>query len=331
MAQSEETKACRLELEQEEGLEADIPLVVDQLVATCMGEACPAHVAPVPLPDMERVAGILESIRRVLFPGYFGRERLERVNLAYALGQEVTRLFASLSDQITWAVRHDCMRYGLDCTNCAQRGRVAAMEFLRELPGLRRILALDVEATLAGDPAAGGPDEVIFCYPGLMATTVYRAAHALWHLGVPIIPRMMTEQAHSRTGIDIHPAAHIGQGFFIDHGTGVVVGETTIIGDNVRIYQGVTLGALSLPRDAGQKLKNTKRHPTIEDDVIIYAGATILGGDTVVGARSVIGGNVWLTESVPADTRVMLKKPELVYMGPAPAARPEDGESGGEA
>ena len=166
-----------------------------------------------------------------------------------------------------------------------------------------------------GDPAAKSYDEIIFSYPGLFATTVYRIAHQLYEQGLPLIPRIMTEYAHSRTGIDIHPGAHIGEHFFMDHGTGIVIGETGQIGDRVRIYQGVTLGALSLPRGSLEGLRNQKRHPTIEDDVVIYSGATILGGETVIGARSVIGGNVWITESVPPDTRVFLKRPELVFKG----------------
>ena len=176
------------------------------------------------------------------------------------------------------------------------------------------MLGKDVLAAKDGDPAAQSHDEIIFSYPGLFAITVYRMAHQLYEQGVPLIPRIMTEYAHSQTGIDIHPGAHIGERFFIDHGTGVVIGETTEIGDRVRIYQGVTLGALSLPKDAVEELRKTKRHPTIKDDVILYSGATVLGGDTVIGARSVIGGNVWITESVPQDTNVFLNKPDLIFI-----------------
>jgi serine O-acetyltransferase len=174
------------------------------------------------------------------------------------------------------------------------------------------MLGKDVRAAMEGDPAAKSYDEIIFSYPGLFAIMVYRIAHQLFHQDITLIPRVMTEYAHSLTGIDIHPGAHIGESFFIDHGTGVVIGETTEIGNRVRIYQGVTLGALSLPKNAGALLRGKKRHPTIEDDVIIYSGATILGGETIIGARSVIGGNVWLTESVPSDTRVFIKRPELI-------------------
>ena len=186
---------------------------------------------------------------------------------------------------------------------------------MRELPRLRRALAKDVRAAYEGDPAAQSFDEIIFSYPGLFAVSVYRLAHQLVDQDVPLIPRIMTEYAHGATGIDIHPGAHIGESFFIDHGTGVVIGETTEIGDRVRLYQGVTLGALSLPREQVDSLRLVKRHPTVQDDVIIYAQATILGGKTVIGARSVIGGNVWITESVPPDTKVFLKKPELIYQG----------------
>ena len=174
------------------------------------------------------------------------------------------------------------------------------------------ILAKDVRAAYEADPAAGSYDEIIFCYPGLLAVTVYRIAHQLHSQEIPLMPRITSEYVHGLTGIDIHPGAHIGESFFIDHGVGVVIGETADIGNRVRIYQGVTLGALSLPKDAVERLRGKKRHPTIEDDVIIYAGATILGGETVVGAGSVIGGNVWLTESVLSETRVFIKKPELV-------------------
>jgi len=184
---------------------------------------------------------------------------------------------------------------------------------MQDLPSLRLMLASDVRAAYQGDPAARSFDEIIFSYPGLFAVSVYRMAHNLWEQRIPFLPRIITEYAHSVTGIDIHPGAHIGESFFIDHGTGVVIGETTEIGNSVRLYQGVTLGALSLPRDAGEQLRNKKRHPTIEDDVIVYSGARILGGDTVIGARSIIGGNVWLTESVPPDIRIILKKPELIF------------------
>jgi serine O-acetyltransferase len=210
------------------------------------------------------------------------------------------------------AIRHDCRRNELPCTNCEEQSHKIALAFIESLPRVAAILATDIRAALRGDPATKSPDEVIFCYPGLRATVIFRLAHELHLLKVPIIPRIMTEYAHSLTGIDIHPGATIGSSFFIDHGTGVVIGETTIIGNNVRLYQGVTLGALSLPRNAGEKLRDKKRHPTIEDN-IIYANTTVLGGETVIGEGSIIGGNIWLTESVATGTKVLLKRPELIY------------------
>ena len=210
-------------------------------------------------------------------------------------------------------LRHDCFRYDQACIECEDKGHEIALAVLEAIPSIRAILTTDVQATYEGDPAAKSQDEVIFSYPGIFAIMVYRIAHQLFQLGVPLLPRIMTEHAHSLTGIDIHPKAEIGERFVIDHGTGIVIGETAKIGNNVRIYQGVTLGALSLPPDAGIRLKDIKRHPTIEDDVIIYSGATILGGDTVIGTRSVIGGNVWFTESVPPDTKVLIETPRLIY------------------
>jgi serine O-acetyltransferase len=241
--------------------------------------------------------------------------RVDNVNLQYYFGQEMMAFFEDLSEQLTLSIRHECLRYNQPCTRCEERGYQAAIAFIREMPHLRMLLADDVRAAYQGDPAAKSYDEIIFSYPGLFAVTVYRVAHQLHGQGLPLVPRIMTEYAHSVTGIDIHPGASIGESFFIDHGTGAVIGETTEIGNRVRIYQGVTLGALSVPREEVDELRTKKRHPTIEDDVVIYSGATILGGETVIGARSVIGGNVWITESVPPDTRVYLKKPELVFQG----------------
>ncbi len=299
---------------------ADMTKVVKDMVATCGREDCYDHVGPVAIPSHQAVVDIVHQARRILFPGYFTPRKIDPMGLEYYLGQEMTDLYANLARQVVLAVSHDCQRLGQTCTKCAERGRDAAFEFVKRLPGLRRILAMDVGAALQGDPAAASADEVVFSYPGLYAVTVHRLARVLYDLGVPLLPRIMSEHAHNKTGIDIHPGALIGRRFFIDHGTGVVIGQTTIIGDRVRLYQGVTLGALSVPPDEVEQLRHQKRHPTIEDDVIIYSGATILGGDTVIGARSVIGGNVWLTESVPPDTTVLLKSPELDYRGNSSAA-----------
>jgi serine O-acetyltransferase len=233
--------------------------------------------------------------------------------LKYNLGQSVSVLFDLVSEQICRSIRHECLRYNQPCSDCADQGNQIALKIIESIPTIRKIISKDVRATYDGDPASKSYDEIIFSYPGIFATMVYRLAHQLFESGVPLLPRIMTEYAHSMTGIDIHPGAEIGSRFVIDHGTGVVVGESTNIGNDVRIYQGVTLGALSLPKDAGDRLRGKKRHPTIEDNVIIYSGATILGGDTVIGARSVIGGNVWITQSVPPDTKVVLEEPRLVY------------------
>lgn len=306
---------CKVDAETSRRYRERIPDIVNVLVESCDREDCFDHVGPEPIPSRDAVIDIVHRLNRILYPGYFIRTRLDEFNVRYALGKESVELFEVLSEQITLSLRHDCIRHNLPCVRCEERGEDIAVRFMSRLPELRVILASDVRAAYEGDPAARSYDEIIFSYPGLFAVTVHRLAHELYAHEVPFIPRIMSEYAHRLTGIDIHPGAGIGESFFIDHGTGVVIGETTQIGNRVRIYQGVTLGALSLPRGAGDLLRDKKRHPTIEEDVIIYAGATILGGDTVIGARSVIGGNVWVTESVPPDTRVFLKKPELVYRG----------------
>jgi serine O-acetyltransferase len=304
---------CKIEMEKEKSLREGIPGIVEDLVQSCNIEECFDHVDLEPLPSKEAIIEIIIAACRILYPGYFSRTRIDKMNLTYYIGQEITEFFEALSQQITLALRHECRRHNMSCINCEERGQEVAVDFLKELPGLRRLLALDVRAAFEGDPAAKNFDEIIFSYPGLFAITVYRVAHLLYKRKVSLIPRIMTEYAHSLTGIDIHPGARIGESFFIDHGTGVVIGETTEIGKKVRIYQGVTLGALSLPKEAVEQLRYEKRHPTIEDDVVIYAGVTILGGATVIGARSVVGGNVWITESVPPDTQVLMKKPELIF------------------
>jgi serine O-acetyltransferase len=308
---------CKAEVVASERYREEIPGIVNALISSSGREDCFAHISPEPIPSREATIAVIERARRILYPGYFIHTRVDNINLAYYFGQEATAFFEALSEQITLAIRHECLRYNKPCTFCEERGQAAAVAFMHRIPGLRTMLGKDVRAAFEGDPAAKGYDEIIFSYPGLFAITVYRVAHELFEQDVPLLPRMMTEYAHSMTGIDIHPGAQIGESFFIDHGTGVVIGETTLIGNRVRIYQGVTLGALSVPRNEVERLRNRKRHPTIEDDVIIYSGATILGGNTVIGSRSVIGGNVWLTESVSSDTHVYLKRPELVFKGKA--------------
>ncbi|MBW1750431.1 MAG: serine acetyltransferase [Deltaproteobacteria bacterium] len=292
-----------------------IPSVVRQLVDGFTSKKWSSHIEPVPIPSKEEVVDLVQQARCILFPGYFTNMMLKPSSLEYHLGQNLSVFYENLARQISSAIRHDCFRHNQICTKCGERSHRIAGEFIKALPQIREMLESDIDATLEGDPAAVNADDVIFSYPGLFAILVYRLAHKLIELEVPIIPRIMREHAYHRTAIDIHPGAVIGDSFFIDHGAGVVVGATTTIGNRVRIYQGVTLGALSLPRGAGELLKNTRRHPTVEDDVSIYANATILGGETVVGTRAIVGGNGWLTESIEPDTKVIIKQSELVYIG----------------
>jgi serine O-acetyltransferase len=313
----EDEQSCKIDAATYSRYRSRIPELAESLIAGCRDRECFTHVDYDPIPSEGYVVDIIDKLREILFPGYFSREKIDPVSLKYAMGQTVTVLFDMLSEQITHSIRHDCFRYNLSCSDCGERGHETALAVLESIPSIRKILATDIRAAYEGDPAAKSHDEIIFSYPGIYAISVYRVAHRLFELNVPLLPRIMTEHAHSVTGIDIHPGARIGERFVIDHGTGVVIGETTLIGDNVRIYQGVTLGALSLPKNAGEKLRGKKRHPSIGDDVIIYSGATILGGDTVIGERSVIGGNVWITESVPPDTTVMMEPPRLIYRHPS--------------
>ena len=290
-----------------------LPELAEKIIHSCEDPECYTHIDYDPIPSNESAVDIIEKFKEVLFPGYFAKGKLDPANLNYSIGQSVSILFDMLSEQIANSIRHDCFRYDKTCTDCGERAQHIAVELLEAVPRLRKILSTDVRATYAGDPAAKSNDEIIFSYPGVFAITVFRIAHELYIREVPLLPRIMAEYAHSVTGIDIHPGATIGESFVIDHGTGVVIGETAEIGKNVRIYQGVTIGALSLPKEAGEQYRGKKRHPTIKDDVIIYSGATLLGGDTVIGERSVIGGNVWITRSLPPDTKVMLEEPKLIY------------------
>ncbi|WP_456431124.1 serine O-acetyltransferase EpsC [Thermosulfuriphilus sp.] len=288
--------------------------VVQELAATWEEKDYWDRAGAVPIPSHEEVVRILHRARRILFPGYFSQSNINPENLLYYLGEEINLLFEELSRQINLALRYQALGQGQAPEDNLDQGRELALFFVQKLPQIKAVLLTDIEAALTGDPAAKSRHEIIFCYPGFLAISIYRMAHELYRLKVPFIPRIMTEHAHSLTGIDIHPGATIGESFFIDHGTGVVIGETTVIGKRVRIYQGVTLGALSVPKEAVDELRYKKRHPTIEDDVIIYSNATILGGQTVIGARSIIGGNVWITESIPPDTKVLLKAPELYLL-----------------
>lgn len=325
-----------------------LPQVVDALVRSITSQPTMRHLDRVLLPSREAVIRFIDLLRQLVFPGYFGRQGLTTENIPFRIGELVIELHEVLADQIRCCLRY---REGITadqsvvsgardnangngaaanstqdsalstphsvpaqaCTpvSCDMESVRLVSVFVDRIPEIRRMLSADVQAAFDSDPAAKSTDETIFCYPGLFAIFVQRFAHALHKLDVPLLPRMMTEYAHSRTGIDIHPGAELGESFFIDHGTGVVIGETVTIGRNVKVYQGVTLGALAPA--FGQALKGLKRHPTIEDDVTIYAGATILGGDTTVGQGSVIGGNVFVTSSIPPYNQVVAEPPKLKY------------------
>jgi serine O-acetyltransferase len=257
------------------------------------------------LPSRPAVVRILENLFAVLYPGFYGVQHLTQENVEYHVGALLDDIAADLFEQVVLACHFEEPKDEEDGTT-TRRAETAVERFLARLPDLRRLLLLDLAACMDGDPAARSFAEIIFAYPGFEAITIQRLAHDLWDLQVPLLPRIMTELGHSKSGIDIHPGARIGESFFIDHGTGVVIGETAVIGKHVKIYQGVTLGALSFPKDErGRLVRGTKRHPTLCDDVVVYAGATILGGDTVIGAGAIIGGNTWVIESVAPGERVL--------------------------
>lgn len=312
-------------------LKEQLPQLTERLVATYHELATMNHLGHCPLPRYDVVVTAIGDLMEVIYPGYRRREGLHVGNVAYYVGDLIDGLHDKLTTQIARALRHDergTARQGEDCVDYEAKGQAMAIQFLERLPELRRMLATDVQAAFDGDPACKNCDEVIFCYPGLEAITVYRIAHELYRLGVPYIPRMMTEWAHKQTGIDIHPGAQIGRHFFIDHGTGVVVGATCVIGEHVKLYQGVTLGALSFPTDeSGNLIRDMKRHPTIEDHVVVYANATVLGGQTTVGHHSVIGSSVWLTRTVEPYSTVTIEKPRLVERKSVSPAAPPRTES----
>ena len=297
-----------------------------------------------PLPSFEAIVGIIEEVRRLLFPGFYAEEHLPSVGREYRVGHWLTRLHQTLTRVLSLALSHErsvrsvhkhelCddqyenqSHKGLRAAKvdslvnsndlCAEADRLAT-KLLNSLPDLRRQLILDAQAALEGDPAASSLEEIILTYPGFDAIMTHRFAHLLYQECIPYLPRALSEYSHNRTGIDLHPGAQIGVSFFIDHGTGVVIGESTEIGNRVKIYQGVTLGALSVKRS----LSGRKRHPTIEDDVVIYAGATVLGGQTIIGAGSMIGGNVWITDSIPPQSKVIGTPPSFQMKGGGPQAQ----------
>jgi serine O-acetyltransferase len=296
-------------------LNEQLPRVVDAIVKSVVEHPHLQHLNRVYLPSRDAIIDAIKRLRQLLYPGYFGKQGLTTANVKFRLGELVIELSDLLYEQVRCSLRYRDQLPGNNgdderCEKCDHEAAKIVAEFFERIPKVRDMLAEDVQAAFDGDPAAQSTDETIFCYPGLLAISVQRLAHEFYKMDVPLLPRIMTEYAHSLTGIDIHPGAELGRRFFIDHGTGVVIGETTQIGSNVKLYQGVTLGALAV---FGQAQRGHKRHPTIEDDVTIYAGATILGGDTVVGRGATIGGNVFITSSVPALTQVSAEPPKLKY------------------
>ncbi len=295
-------------------LKESLPELTRRIVETYSQVPAISHLGHCPLPNLEVIISACEDLKEILYPGFRRREGLHLGNVTYHVGDLVDGLHDKLTTQVARALRHDAgaTKMCSDDRDFEALGQAKTVQFLERLPALRAELSMDVQAAYAGDPAVKNLDEITFCYPGLEAITIFRLAHVLHQLDIPFIPRMMTEWAHSRTGIDIHPGANIGDHFFIDHGTGVVIGETCDIGSHVKLYQGVTLGAISFDLDGdGQLVRGKKRHPTIGDHVVVYANATILGGRTTIGHHSVIGSNVWLTRSVDPHTTVVLEKPKL--------------------
>ena len=282
--------------------------VAADLVCTYHTEELFVQNAGRPLPDRNEVIAIFKDIRPILFPGYYETDSSVHILPEVYVEYRLNDIYDRLQKQIEIALYYD------EGDHQKERAAQITERFIKKLPYLQKMLLMDVQAGFDGDPAAKSKEEIIISYPGFLAITMYRLAHELYAENVPLIPRIITEYAHARTGVDINPGAAIGRFFFIDHGTGVVVGETTEIGDNVKIYQGVTLGALSTRK--GQLLKGFKRHPTIHDNATIYANSTVLGGETVIGENAIVAGNTFITASIPAQTRVSTKEPELVLRQP---------------
>lgn len=293
-----------------------LPALVDRIVASYNADERTRHIGRTFLPSRAEIVEIVQLLLELAYPGYYGRQDLNQHNVQYHVGELLPRIGEKLHEQVSRALCYQAEiegRIAPEQTVCESKARRITLAFLDRVPAVRELLAGDVQAAYDGDPAAVNTDEVILAYPGVLAITVYRFAHELFLLDVPLIPRIMTEWAHTMTGVDIHPGAKIGRSFFIDHATGVVIGETTEIGDNVKLYQGVTLGALSFPKDErGRLIRGHKRHPTVGDNVTIYANATVLGGETRIGQGAIIGASVFLTSSVPDNANVRLEEPQLV-------------------
>ncbi len=299
----------------EDWAQTGLQQLVDAIMANYEGLASINHRDGKDLPAKTIVIEILDDLLTILFPGYIGSHEITQANTRYILGSTLHSIYTRLVEEVDKSFKYVC-RSVEKCPEdvCRRRAQIVVKEVLEKIPEIRVHLRGDLQAAYEGDPAAQSIDDVLLSYPFVLAIATYRIAHELYVRGVPLVPRIMSEYAHSQTGIDIHPGATIGKNFFIDHGTGVVIGETTEIGDNVKLYQGVTLGALSFPKDEkGRIIKGTKRHPTVGNDVIIYSGATILGGDTRIGDGAVIGGNAWITTSIPPGTQVIAAQPDLTY------------------
>jgi serine O-acetyltransferase len=295
--------------------ETGLPKLVDNIVNNYEAFGGMDHLEGKDLPSKKVVIEVLEDLLTVFFPGYMGKTDITKTNIKYFLGNNLASVQTRLTEEVEKSLKYICRKIK-ECPHdvCHRRARVVVKELLEKIPELRSIVSGDIVAAYDGDPAAVSPEEVIISYPCVLAITTYRIAHELYLRGIPMVPRIMSEHVHSLTGIDIHPGAKIGKNFFIDHGTGVVVGETAEIGDNVKIYQGVTLGALSFPKDEkGALIRGAKRHPTLGNNVVIYSGATLLGADAVVGDNVVIGGNVWITNRVESGTKITIAPPELKY------------------
>ena len=288
-------------------IEAQIEGVVDGILSDYQGGRDIDKIDLFRHPDKEVITDMIQKLLRIVYPGYYRDKSYRIYNVKHNLSMLIEDVMFNLNRQLVLVYQAS----GMAQPEAEEKAQAVSLEFFKAIPAVRALVQTDVQAAYDGDPAATSKDEVIFCYPGVFAITVYRLAHVLYELKVPMLPRIMTEHAHSVTGIDIHPGARIGKNFFIDHGTGIVIGETTVIGENVKIYQGVTLGGLTTR--GGQSLRGKKRHPTIEDNVTIYAGASVLGGETVIGRDSIIGSNAFITKSIPPCTTVSIKNQELQF------------------
>jgi serine O-acetyltransferase len=310
-----ETLLRNQEKVEKEWPETGLPTLVEDIISNYETIGGMDHLEGKDLPSKKVVIEVLEDLFTILFPGYLGKEGITKVNIKYFLGNTLASVYTQLTNEVEKSLKYICRKI-TECPHdvCQKRAQVVVKELLEKIPEIRRLLSGDIQAAYDGDPAAVSTEEVILSYPCVLAITTYRIAHELYLRGVPLIPRIMSEHMHSLTGIDIHPGAVIGKNFFIDHGTGVVIGETAEIGDNVKLYQGVTLGALSFPKDEeGHIIKGRKRHPTIGNNVVIYSGATLLGADAVIGDNVVIGGNVWVTSPVASGTKITIARPQLKY------------------